>query len=175
MWLAERPRTWAALLLTLAVSATGALLFLQATRDDASPFFVSAAPAEWILYPMAPVSVRPKGELEAVFMRHFSLESAPERAELTLRMYREGSVAINGAPEPFAASDGVHWKSPHKGDVASLLRVGENRIEVRVRTRYGPPALWLALEAHGFQLASDESWTASLMGAEEAPARLARR
>ena len=174
MRIAERPRTWAALLLALAVSATGALLYFQATRDDASPFFVSTAPAEWILYPMAPVAVRPKGELETVFTRGFSLERAPERARLTLRMYREGSVAINGAPVPFAASDGARWKSPREGDVASLLRAGENHVEVRVRTRYGPPALWLALEAGDLRLASDESWTASLMGAEETAARLAR-
>ena len=174
MRIADRPRSWAALLLALAVSATLALLFLQATRDDASPFFVSAAPAEWILYPMAPATVRPKGELETVFTRSFSLERAPERAQLTLRMYREGSVAINGAPVPFAALSGARWKSPREGDVASLLRIGENRIEVRVRTRYGPPALWLALEAGAIRLASDESWTASLMGAEEVAPRLAR-
>jgi hypothetical protein len=173
MRIAERPRIGAALLLALALSATLALLFWQATRDDSSPFFVGAAPAEWILYPMAPASVRPKGELETVFTRSFSLERAPEQAQLTLRMYREGRVTINGAPVPFAASDGAGWKSPREGDVGSLLRTGENQIEVRVRTRFGPPALWLALELDGFRLASDEGWTASLMGAEEAAARLA--
>jgi tetratricopeptide (TPR) repeat protein len=134
---------------------------------------VGAAPAEWILYPMAPATVRPKGEFETVFTRSFSLERAPEQAQLTLRMYREGRVTINGAPVPFAASDGAGWKSPREGDVGSLLRTGENQIEVRVRTRFGPPALWLALELDGLRLASDEGWTASLMGAEEAAARLA--
>ena len=69
MRIADRPRAWAALLLTLATSVTGLLLYLQATRDTASPFFARAVPAEWILYPMAPVSVRPKGELETVFLR----------------------------------------------------------------------------------------------------------
>jgi tetratricopeptide (TPR) repeat protein len=174
MRIGERPQTWAALLLVVAVSATLALLFRQAMRDDESSFFVSERPAEWIVYPNAPEPVRPKGELEAIFTRRFSLERAPERARLALRLHRTGSVAINGAPVPFAALHGVAWKEKRDGDVAALLRAGENTLEVRVVARSGPPAVWLALEGDGFQVVTDAAWTASLMGAEEAPARPAR-
>ena len=174
MRIGERPQIWAAALLGVAVSATLALLFLQATRCDSSPFFVHAAPAEWITYPSAPVPLRPQAELEAIFTRRLVLETAPTRAQLALRLYRTGALTINGAPVPFAESDGASWKSQREADVAALLRAGENTLEVRVLARSGPPALWLALEGDGFQLVSDAGWSASLMGAEDAPARLAR-
>src|SRR5262245_29483900 len=174
MRIPERPRAGAALLLALLVGATLALLFAQARLHDDSPFLARIAPAEWILYPMAPVTVRPKGTLETSFVRRFTLERAPERARLELRMYRAGSAALNGAPVPFATTTGRDWKHGCSGEVAALLRAGENEIEVRVRTRFGPPALWLALEVDGLRLVSDETWTASLMGAEEAGVRLAR-
>lgn len=173
MRIGVRPRAGAALLLALAVVGTLALLFVQATRHDESPFLAHEEPAEWILYPMAPVSVRPKGELETVFVRRFSLAAVPARAPLAVRMYRAGSLAINGTPVPFSPLPAVGWKRAHEGDVAALLRPGENEIEARVRTAFGPPALWLALEAGGLRVTSDESWTTSLMGAEDAPARLA--
>ena len=174
MRIGERPRAWAALLLVVAVAATLALLHRQATHDDAVPFFADDAPAEWITYPIAPVPVRPKGELDATFTRRFVLERAPERARLAVRVHRSGALAINGSPVPFATLDGERWKEPREGDVAALLRAGENTIEVRVVARSGPPALWLALEGEGFLLVSDAGWTATLMGAEEAPARPAR-
>src|SRR5512145_472194 len=98
MRIGARPRAEAALLLAVAVVATLALLYRQATRDDTAPFFVDEAPAEWITYPIAPVPVRPKGEFEATFARRFVLERAPERARLALRIHRSGAVTINGAP-----------------------------------------------------------------------------
>ena len=106
MRIGERPRAEAALLLAVAVCATLALLYRQAVYDDAAPFFVDEAPAEWITYPIAPVPVRPKGEFEATFTRRFTLPRAPERARLALRIHRAGEVTINGARLPFGALDG---------------------------------------------------------------------
>ena len=100
MRIAERPRTWAALLLALAVSATLALLFWQATRDDASPFFVTRRRQSGLSIRWRPATVRPKGELEAIFTRRFVLERAPERAQLTLRIYREGASRSTAGPCP---------------------------------------------------------------------------
>src|SRR5262245_8885178 len=173
MRIGERPRLWAALLLVVATGATLALLHRRATRDDTAPFFVHDPPAAWITYPLAPVPLRPKGELDAVFMRRFELARPPAGARLAVRIHRVGTLTINGAPVAFAAVDGVAWKQRREGDVTALLRAGENVIEARVGANAGPPALWLALEADGLELVSDAAWSATLMGAEEAPARLA--
>ncbi|MEN8160755.1 MAG: hypothetical protein ABFS41_11850 [Myxococcota bacterium] len=173
MRIQERPRLWAGVLVAVAFVTTFALLWAQAVHDDRAPFFPADRPAEWILYPIAPVPVRPKGELEAVFTRRFVLEKAPERARLALRLHRRGTALLNGAPVPFALLDGEGWKRRREGEVAHLLRVGENTLVVRVLARSGPPAMWLELETDAASVVSDASWTATLMGAEEAPARLA--
>ncbi len=170
----QRPQAWAALLLAVAVAGTLALLHRQATRDDGAPFFVAEAPAEWITYPLAPVPVRPQGELDASFTRRFVLDQVPERAWLAVRVHRSGSLALNGTPIPFPPLDGRAWKERREADVAPLLRPGENVLEVRCVARSGPAALWLVLEGDGLQVVSDASWTVTQMGAEEAPARLAR-
>ena len=118
--------------------------------------------------------VRGRIELQAIFSRALELPAKPEAARLRVRMHRKGELSINGSPVRFAGSEGEAWKEVREGDVAKLLRAGPNRIQAWVRADAGPPALWLALEADGVRLASDTSWTVSLMGAEDAPARLAR-
>jgi tetratricopeptide (TPR) repeat protein len=169
----ERPQLWAGVLVAVAFVTTFALLYGQAVRQDTAPFFPADRPAEWILYPIAPVPVRPKGELEATFTRRFVLEQAPAEARLAVRLHRSGSLELNGEPVAFARTEGVGWKRAREGEVAHLLRVGENTLVARAAARSGPPALWLQLEADDFTLVSDASWTTTLMGAEEAAARLA--
>ncbi len=173
MRIRERPQLWAGVLVAVAFVTTFALLHVQAVRDDGAPFFPADRPGEWILYPIAPVPVRGKGELEATFTRRFVLEQAPRRARLAVRLHRSGSLELNGELVPFAHGGRDGWKRRHEGEVAHLLRAGENTLVARASARSGPPALWLRLEAEGFELVSDASWTATLMGAEEAPARLA--
>ena len=175
MSLRGRARSGAAALLVAATCAALWLLWYQATRSDVASFFAREAPAEWIVYPQAPsLGVRGRIELQAVFLRELELPAKPEAAHLRVRMHRKGTLAINGSPVRFADSEGVGWKEAREGDVAGLLRAGPNRIQAWVSADAGPPALWLALEADGVRLASDASWTVSLMGAEDAPARLAR-
>ena len=175
MRFAERPRMLAAAALAAALLGALALLWLEATRADGVPFFPREAPAEWILYPLAPNTfVRSQLELEALFTRELTLPAAPQSARLRVRLHRAGRVLVNGAPVAFAASSGERWKEAREGDVAALLHAGSNRVEVHASARFGPPALWLVLDAGAERLVSDASWTVSLMGAEETPARLAR-
>ncbi len=170
----EGPRIWAAALLFAASAAALLLLARQATRDDASPFFAHDSPAEWILYPQAPsLAGRPRVELSTLFTREFELPAAPARARLRVRLHRTGTVAVNGKALSVSEPRGERWKEVREAEVGPLLEAGHNRIEVEVRADFGPPALWLVLDCEGIRVASDASWTASLMGAEDAPARLA--
>ena len=175
MILRGRVRGGAAALLFAASCAALGLLWYQATRSDVPSFLVREGPAEWIVYPQAPsLGVRGRIELQAVFLREFTLPARPEAARLRVRMHRTGSLSINGTLVDFATSEGEGWKEPRAGDVAELLRAGANRIQATVRANAGPPAFWLVLETDGALLTSDASWTVSLMGAVDAPARLAR-
>jgi tetratricopeptide (TPR) repeat protein len=168
-------RSAAAALLLAATLGALALLWYQAARSDVAPYLAREGPAEWIVYPQAPsLDVRGRVELVAVFSRAFELSARPEHARLLVRMHRHGTLSINGREVPFADSKGEHWKAAREGDVADWLRPGRNDVQVWVRAEAGPPALWLSLDAGGVKVTSDGSWSASLMGAEEAPARLAR-
>ena len=169
-----RPRIWAAALLFAASAAALLLLVRQATRDDASPFFAHDPPAEWILYPHAPsLAGRPRVELSTLFTREFVLPAAPTRARLRVRLHRTGTLSINGRTLDVSERGGERWKEVREAEVAPLLKAGPNQIEVEVHADFGPPALWLELDCEAMRVASDASWTASLMGAEDAPARLA--
>lgn len=168
-------RSAAAVLLGAATITALGLLWGQAVVGDEASFFVHDPPAEWITYPQAPsLDVRSRVELLTVFSRTFELPRKPDAARLRVRMHRRGELSINGRPVRFAKSDGQGWKAARVGDVARHLRAGSNTIQAQVRVASGPPALWLALEGEGVEIVSDASWTTSLMGAEDAPARLAR-
>ena len=70
---------------------------------------------------------------------------------------------------------GSNWKQPDRFEATKQLRVGTNEITVTVLSSNGPPALWLALDADGFKLASDETWECSYADAAWRLARLARK
>jgi hypothetical protein len=166
-------RSGAAALLAAASFAALALLALQASRGNDASFFLREAPAEWIVYPQAPsYGTRRRIDLTAAFSRVFELPAQPERARLRVRVHRSGTITLNGTRVELDAAGS--WKHMRGADVAELLRAGTNTLAVHVVTAAGPPALWLALEAGDTLIATDASWTASLMGAEDAPARLAR-
>ena len=167
-------RLGAAALLVGAAAAAFGLLGWQATRSDDVPFLAAAAPAEWILYPHArSYGIRPRVELSTTFVKSFELAEQPRTARLRVRMHRTGELRVNGRSVRLEDVGGRHWKRVRQGDVASLLHAGRNSIEATVSAVAGPPALWLVLEADDVRVASDASWTASLMGAEDVPPRLA--
>jgi tetratricopeptide (TPR) repeat protein len=169
-----RARSGAAAGLLAAASCIALLLlWVQATRSEDASFFAHEAPAEWIVYPQAPsLGARGRIELTATFSREFELPAKPDHARLRVRMHRSGTLALNGARVELGDADGA-WKRARGGDVAALLHAGRNTIQARVAADAGPPALWLVLETGDAVVATDASWTASLMGAEDAPARLA--
>ena len=168
-------RSGAAALLAAAACTALGLLWGQAVRGDVASFLAHDAPAEWIVYPQAPsLDVRSRVELLAVFSREFELPAKPAAARLRVRMHRTGALSINGSAVRFASAEGQDWKRAHEGDVSEFLRAGRNTIQAWARADAGPPALWLALEGDGIRIVSDTSWSTSLMGAEDAPARLGR-
>lgn len=150
-----------------------ALLTWKSLRDPRVPLLRGRSGAEWITYPSPPsVNPRPRLELEASFRQSFTLEATPARATLSICLFRRGEARIGGKlvslPDP-----GEDWKSPSTADVTSFLQSGTNEVEVRVRSEFGPPALWFALEVDGQRIASSSAWQASLAGAEDLPARSA--
>ena len=150
----------------------------KALGDPEIAFLSARRGAEWIVYP-SPGNpfMHPTVELGALFRHSFPLASPPRSAELRLRAARRFQVMINGQPA-VGSSDETSWKSDRRVDVARLLRAGENRVEVLVSNRTGPPALWLRLELPGRAIGSDERWEVSWAGATwaraaraDAPAR----
>jgi hypothetical protein len=165
---------WAALaLLAIAAGAAGWVSWLVG-RDPAVPFLTRRPPAEWILYPTPPdMFARPAVQREAVFRRAFALERAPSSARLRMRAHRAGGVAVNGTPLDLPAASDADWKRMREADPTALLRPGVNEISVRVRSHFGPPALWLSVEGDGVAWRTDASWEVSLAGARWRAARLA--
>jgi tetratricopeptide (TPR) repeat protein len=168
-------RLGAAALLFVASCAALGLLWAQAQLSEDVPFLAYRAPAEWIVYPQAPsLDVRDRVELKTVFLHEFELPARPQQARLRLRMHRRGELWINDRSVRLPGAGEASWKQVREADVSSLLHAGRNRIRAQVAAESGPPALWLALEGEGVAVATGESWRGSLMGAEWAPARLAR-
>jgi hypothetical protein len=166
----------AAAALGIAVCAAGAWLAWQAIVSPDVPFFTARAPAEWLIAPASPVTVARSARDEIVeFRGRFALAAVPGSARLRVRMYRSGSVELNGASvEGLSTAPGENWKAIHERDVAALLRAGDNELVLRARASRGPPAAWAALESDGALLvATDSAWTAAHASAAPEPARLA--
>lgn len=154
-------------------AVTGWIWWL-ATRDPEIPFLTACGRAEWILYPTTPSNfIHPAVDVEAVFESSFVLAERPPGALLSVLCHREGEVTINGTPVGLTSGSERDWKRPRHADVSSLLRDGRNEIQARVRSRFGPPALWLSVEGEGLAWKTDGAWTVSLAGASPRPARLA--
>ncbi len=134
-------------------------------RSDVN-FLPNMAPAEWIVYPVAPdVNTHPKIELPVVFTRSFELNVVPAQARVRIAGFHRYTFLINGSLPGPRLHAGVDWKDPDTYDVAGLLHSGINRIEVTVFNATGPAALWLALDAGGLPVNSGDAWQASLAGA----------
>jgi hypothetical protein len=137
----------------------------KAFRDPDIAFLSARPGAEWIVYPSpGNPATHTAVELDALFRRSFTLASRPRSAELHLRAFRRFQLTVNGQ-SALRSSDDASWKSECRVDIASLLRVGDNRVEVLVSNRMGPPALWLRLILPGQTIGSDERWAVSWAGA----------
>ena len=147
--------------LTLALTWMG----WKAFRDPDISFLSARPGADWIVYPSpGNPAVHPTIELGALFRRSFPLTSRPRSAELHLRAFHRFQLTINGQ-SALRNDDDVSWKSDRRVDVANLLRIGDNRVEVLVSNPRGPPALWLRLILPGQVIGSDERWAVSWAGA----------
>jgi len=160
------------LLILAGLVGGGAWLWRQCAHNPAIPFLSRHAGAEWIVYPSPPdINARMQMSFVADFRRTFSLARVPRGAELRVRGFRRVWVLVNGEAVSLHG-EASGWKSARAADVTSLLRAGGNTITASVDNSDGPPALWLRLDIDGqIVLRSDESWSVSLAGATEMPAR----
>lgn len=153
----------------LALLAAAFLLATLCLRPGAA-FLTDRLSASWIVY-AAPAMTRARtgAEIDTVFRRSFDLASAPARAPLRVRAFRRFELTVNGQA---VRAEGIPRRSGGESgtDIASRLRAGSNEIVVRVRNDSGPPALWLALDAPGGPIRTDERWEASRAGATWRPA-----
>ena len=142
--------------------------------DSSIPFLPGGDAAEWIVYPKPPDATPHRGmPVWAVFHRSFTLTAAPATATLSVRVFKQGIVRLNGRVVDDLLLRGEDWKSRHSSQVASFLQAGQNEISVTVSNSLGPPALWLSLNADALALRSDPDWQVSLLGAAPQKAALA--
>jgi len=166
----------AAAALGIAACAAGAWLAWQAVVSPDVPFLTARSPAEWLIAPASPYSVAQHARDEIVeFRGRFALAAVPRSARLRVRVYRSGSVELNGASvDGLSTPPGGDWKATRERDVAPLLRAGDNELVLRARASWGRPAAWAALAGDGALLvATDSAWTAAHASAAPEPARLA--
>ena len=170
----RRTSLWAAAAVA-AVLAAGALTVLwTALWDRKGAFLAPHPPARWIVYPQEPqLNGRPAVDWRADFCRSFDLTTPPASALVALRAFRRAELLVNGVPVPPVQEPAGNWKSPILYDVSRFLQSGRNDVCVSVWNRFGPPALWLRLDAGDATILSDGEWEASLAGATTRPARLA--
>ena len=137
-----------------------------------STLLVDRDGASWIVYPMPPRGlIRPAVELTTRFTRSFDLPRGAPGGSVELRAFRDATVTVNGSPVRLAPA--ADWKDPRRAELEGVLRAGRNQITVACSNDSGPPALLLLLEAGETRVVSDGSWSSSLEGSPERPARLA--
>jgi Flp pilus assembly protein TadD/4-amino-4-deoxy-L-arabinose transferase-like glycosyltransferase len=166
---------WITFPLVLAALCAGALWWWRACCvDNSIPFLPAAGSAHWIVYP-APPNTTPHHVVPftADFRTAWLMDSVPANTSLSLRAFRQASVRINGHDLHELAADGRDWKKTQRFTIANYLRAGTNEITVAVTNSFGPPALWLEIDAAGKFLTTDTNWTVSLAGAASQKAALA--
>ena len=140
----------------------GPLLYLskQAFFDPKIEFLVPSVRGGWALHPVQQVLSFQDGRVskDVEFARDFALEALPARMTLRARAFTEMTVRLNGAEVPPRRRPS-NWKRPSEFDLAPFLRVGENRLRIRVHNPGAVPAL---LVESPKQLRTPEGWTAAL-------------
>ena len=163
------PRTIAVAALAGAICAGFAWVCL---RDSTINFLAHHSRGRWIIFPSAVDTLaHPVANLDATFRRAFVLENRPHAAEIKIAACKQFQIDVNGVLVDRTKTN--NWKDISTIDVASVLRAGENIIEVRVLNNDGPPCLWLVLTADALTMPSNNSWQASLAGSAWRPAAYA--
>ena len=166
------------MLLLIAVCLSGSALFLgwQAGRKATVPMLLPRGAGRWIVYPKPfSRSAQRRIPMTTTFRHAVRLNKTPPRATLELRAYQQAELTINGAAVNLDKVDESSWKRTKRHDVARWLTKGENRLEVRATSDFGPPAIWLSLDLGTRQVVSGSDWKASLAGAAWQEACVASR
>ncbi len=112
---------------------------------------------------------------EAVLQKVFRVDEAVETAELrTIVDFCDATLILNGRRVAYVENHA----SPLAADVTSLLRTGENRIEIKSQSDAPAAAINVAIrlsykDGHETAVVSDASWSAAL-GADSAGAKRGR-
>src|SRR6266478_846549 len=140
--------------------------------DPGTNFLQSDKRAEWILFPAAvEVKARSVANLDTLFRRDFTVQGPVPRTLLTVRAAKQIQLTINDRKVELVPNH--NWKDAFTVEISGFLQDGPNRIEARVFSDNGPPALWLSLTADRLSLRSDQDWIASCAGSAWRRAALA--
>ena len=153
------------LIFAAVVGSAGYLVF-KALYDRQVPFLKSDGRADWILYPLAnDMLARTKNyiNMTAEFTKDFEPGSIPSNVQIHIRAFEAFSLRINDYEVFSNIGSGANWKQPTSVDITKHVKVGTNKIAVRVNCRYGPPSLWVYSE-NIVNLATDTTWQVGLSG-----------
>jgi hypothetical protein len=140
---------------------------LDTWRSPEVAFLAPAGGAPWIMA-RTPVSagLEQWGRAEppvTLYSRSLELARVPGEVRLEVRALRAFELRVNGRVAGASGED-PDWRRYREIDVAPLLRVGANELQVAVRHRHGPALLSLRSEGLAPALRSDGSWRVSLDG-----------
>lgn len=132
-------------------------------RPDPEKARVDTTGAKWIWYPEGdPAKEAPEGD--RLFRRTIHLAAPPTLARVGVVVDDTFELKINGKD----VSKGRGWAAFNEADVKSLLRAGNNLIEVKAHNGRGPAGLLLVLgvETRGSSatFVTDGSWESSIDG-----------
>ena len=166
----------ALLLLALGAGATFGWFWWNALRNPVVSFLPHRSPAEWIVYPLAPIGgVRDKVELATVFKKSFELSPVASTGRMRIAAFGHYQVLLNGVVVDAPTRPAKNWKEPDLLEAGKQLSAGSNTLVVTVWNSNGPPALWLALELDKQVIATGDGWECSCEDAAWQPASLARK
>ncbi len=146
-------------------------LALGSLRQPAIPFLASSGKADWILFPKPPeAAIHKVVPVTGEFQHGFVLSARPNSASISVRMFSQGMIVMNGKLVLTNGTTGANWKRITTVDVAPFLQAGSNFISATVVNATGPPALWLKLDTAERSIVTGPQWQASLAGSVFVPA-----
>jgi 4-amino-4-deoxy-L-arabinose transferase-like glycosyltransferase len=131
------------------------------TRSGEMAYLPSHSGAQWIVDARLPETrVRHAFPSSMGFKRTFLLNAKPAEATISLSAFKSAALSVNGQAISCLKCS-RNWKVTSMVSIGPLLLAGTNEIVVSVTNDFGPPALWLRLQAGPHSLGTDESWLSS--------------
>lgn len=159
-WCCSYGQAISAIALAALVAGAGGCWWL-CTRSGEMAYLPSHSGAQWIVDARLPEArARHAFPSRIAFKRTFLLDAKPAEATISLSAFKSAAVSVNGQAIS-GLKCGRNWKATSMTSIGPLLLAGTNEIVVSVTNDFGPPALWLRLQAGPHSLGTDESWLSS--------------